>query len=72
MSSKLVNNGSPLHLVNDEVVLNLKITRSGKIELQAPAMHPRDVCKMLSNLSYDLMYASLQAAEMSKIQPPMV
>lgn len=68
MSSKLVKNESPLHLINDEVMLSLRITQSGKIELQAPTMHPRDVCKLLSNLSFDLLYTSLQSAEIPKIQ----
>jgi hypothetical protein len=70
MSSRLIKNGSPIDVVGDEVVLYLRIYKSGKVQLQAPEIHPRDVCKMLGNLMQDITYAALQPVEVSKIQPP--
>lgn len=67
MSNRLVKNGSQLEIPGDEIIVSLKIYKSNKIQLEAPLVHPRDLCKMLANLQYDLMYASLQPIEVSKI-----
>jgi len=73
MSNRLVKIGSPIEIPGDEVIVSLKIYKSNKIQLEAPLVHPRDLCKMLANLQYDLMYVSLQSVDASKIdttQPP--
>lgn len=71
MSNRLIKNGSSIDVVGDEIIITLRIYKSGKIQLQAPEIHPRDVCKMLGNLIQDITYAALQPADVSKIQPPM-
>ena len=68
MASRLVKNGSPIELPNDDVIIELKIMRSGQIHLQAPMVHPRDVCKLLQGVAVDLMFSSFQPAEIPKIQ----
>jgi len=71
MSSRLIKNGSQIEIPGDEVVVRLYIMKSGQIKLEAPTVHPKDVCKMLTNLSLDLMYASLQPVEIPKIDNPL-
>lgn len=70
MSSKLVKigNGSSIEIPNDDVVVDLKITRSGKVNLQAPLISPKDLCKLLSNLSIDVMFANIQQETETKEQ----
>jgi hypothetical protein len=70
MSSRLIKNGSQIDIVGDEIVLYVRIYKSGKIQLQAPEIHPRDVCKMLGNLIQDVTYAALQTVEVDNTQPP--
>ena len=70
MSSRLIKNGSQIDVVGDEVILSVRMYKSGKVQLQAPEIHPRDVCKMLGNLIQDITYAALQPADISNIQPP--
>jgi len=70
MSSRLIRNGSPLSIVGDEVVANIRVLKSGQIQVEAPTVPPQILCKMLFNVIMDLMYASLQPAEIPKIQPP--
>lgn len=69
MSMRMVKQGSPIELPNDEVVVEIKIMASGKMILNAPRVHPRELCKMLSGIQYDLMYASFQPQEAPKITP---
>jgi len=71
MSSRLIKNGSPIAVVGDETIVKLSIFKSGTMQLEAPSVHPKELCKMLSNLIHDITYASLQPAEIPKIQPPM-
>lgn len=70
MASRLVKNGSGIELPNDEPILELRVMKSGQVHLQAPAVHPRDVCKLLYGITVDLMFGSFQAAEIPKIQTP--
>jgi hypothetical protein len=67
MSSRLIKSGSQIEIPGDEVIVSLKIYKSNKIQLEAPLVHPRDLCKMLSNLIYDITYASLQGIDVSKV-----
>ena len=69
MGNRLVKIGSQIEIPGDEIIVSLKIFKSNKIQLEAPLVHPRDLCKMLANLQYDLIYASLQPIEVSTIQP---
>jgi len=66
MSNRLIKQGNIL-IPGDEVVIRLNITKSGQIQLEAPSVHPRDLCKILSNLQYDLLYSSLQSVEVTKV-----
>ncbi len=67
MSSRIVNKGIPrIELPNDEVIVELRIMKSGQMHLQAPQVHPRDVCKLLHGVTVDLMFASFQKEE----EPP--
>lgn len=65
---KLVKNGSDLVMPNDEVLIELVVTRSGT-QLKSP-LPPNEVCKVLFNLITELLFSSFQKAEVSKIQPP--
>jgi hypothetical protein len=65
---KLVKNGNGVIVPEDEVpMLELVITRAG-IQLKSP-LPPSDVCKLLSNLSVDLMFQHFQPKEISRIEP---
>jgi hypothetical protein len=69
MSNKLVKNGMGLVLPNDDVpMLELVITRSG-VQLKSP-LPPSEVCKLLNNISIDLMFNHFQVREISKIETP--
>lgn len=68
MSSKLIKNGMGL-VVPDEVYLELVVSREG-VKLKSP-LPPNEVCKLLHNITVDLMFANFQQAEASKIQTPM-
>lgn len=70
MSVRMVKNGSGIEVVGDEVVAHIRILKSGQIQLEAPTVPPQILCKMLSNVIMDLMYASFQSAEVNRIQPP--
>lgn len=59
--SKILKLNSSIELPNDEVVLELKMTKSGKIILHAPTIHPREVCKIISNVMLDLMFGTFQS-----------
>lgn len=67
MSSKLVKNGHMGLVVPDEVYLELVITREG-VKLKSP-LPPSEVCKLLHNISVDLMFNSFVKVEQPKITP---
>ncbi len=67
MSNRLVKNGMGLVLPNgSDVLLELVITREG-VQLKSP-LPPSEVCKLLQNISVDLMFNSFQPVEVPKIQ----
>jgi hypothetical protein len=71
MSNKLVKDVSRIYVPGeDDVIAKIVIKRNGQLHLEAPTLHPRDICKMLSNLQYDLIFASLQPIEAIKIEQP--
>ena len=60
MSSKLVKLGSPgLVDTSDHEVLKLVIMKSGATSLYAPHIPPKDIAKLLMNLSLDIMFNSI-------------
>jgi hypothetical protein len=60
MSSKLVKHQPGLIVdPNDQVIVDLKIWKSGTVQLQAPHVHPKDLTKLLNNIITDLTYAAL-------------
>lgn len=63
----LVKEFPKIKLVNDDVIIELKVHKSGKMVLHAPAVHPREICKLLAGLQYDLMYGCFQMQEKSSI-----
>jgi hypothetical protein len=68
MSNRLVKNGMGLVAsVEDEVYIELVVSRSG-VKLKSP-LPPAEVCKLLNNISVDIMFNSFQPAEVPKIQP---
>lgn len=67
---KLVKNGNGLVLPGDDAVLLELVIRQSGVQLKSP-LPPNDVCKLLSNLSIDLMFAHFQIKEVSKIETPM-
>ena len=67
MSSRLIKNGMGLvQPVEDEVYVELVIAKSG-VRLKSP-LPPAELCKLLHNLSIDIMFNSFQPAEVPKIQ----
>ena len=70
MSSKLVKLG-PQGIVdpNDKEVLTLVVMQSGKINLQAPTLHPRDTSKILVNLGIDVIYSRIDILQESITKP---
>ena len=68
MSVKLIKqSGNLIEFPNDEVLIDLKVYKSGKIQLSAPNMPPQDVCKFLNNISIDVMFAALTQNQSPKI-----
>lgn len=75
MSSKLIKQeGHRIIDPNDQVIVDLKIYKSGTVQLQAPFVHPKDLTKLLNNIIVDLTYAALtpQTKEESKIDSPVI
>jgi len=69
MSNRLVKNGMGLiDPAIEEVYVELVISNKG-IKLKSP-LPPAEVCKLLSNLSIDLMFQHFQPKEVSKIEIP--
>jgi len=71
MSNRLIKNGSPIELVGDEVIASVRILKSGQIQVEAPTVPPVLLIKFLHNAIVDIMYTTLQPAEISRVQPPM-
>lgn len=69
MSNKLIKE-SGIEIPGDDVVVSIQITRSGKKMIHAPTVHPRDLCVILSSVQFDVMYASFQMHEQSRIAKP--
>lgn len=59
MSSKLLKEQGRVDLPIDEAILQLTIRKSGAVTLHAPNVHPKDTCKLLSNLVIDVMFQYL-------------
>lgn len=71
MSMRVIKgNGNGIELPNDDVVIQLQVTRSGKIILNAPMVHPREVSKLLFSVIVDILYGSFQMQEQSPILTP--
>lgn len=71
MSNRLVKERAPLiDLPNDSVVGSIVLHKSGRVSINFPSTHPREVCKLLAGLQYDLMFGSFQMAEISPIVKP--
>lgn len=70
MSSKLIKQG-PTRIIDpsDECIVDLKIYRSGTVQLQAPGVHVKDLCKMLTNLSTDCMFEAFQMKDQRMVEP---
>lgn len=64
----LIKNGSEIEVAGDEVIGMIKIMRSGKVRVEAPTMHPATLIKHLQSTVADIIYASFQPADISKIQ----
>jgi len=70
MSVRMVKNGNGIEVVGDEVIAHIRILKSGQVQLEAPTVPPQILCKMLFNVITELMYASFQPVEVSRIEPP--
>jgi len=64
---KLVKNGNGVIVPGDDTVLLELVIRQSGVQLKSP-LHPNDVCKLLQNLSVDLMFSHFQAREVPKIE----
>jgi hypothetical protein len=72
MSSKLIKNGSNIMLTDDKIIGVIRILESGKIQVEAPGMHPAIIIKHLNNIITDIQYASFQMAEVPKVVQPAI
>ena len=55
MSSKLIKKNSALHLPGDEIVMaTITVMQSGKINIQAPNVHPLMLMKILNGLALNV------------------
>ena len=61
MSSKLLKEQGRMVLPNEEVVLQLIITKTGIITLHAPQIHPKDSCKLLSGIIQDIQFQYMES-----------
>lgn len=69
MSNRLVKNGMGLiDPVVEEVYIELVVSNKG-VKLKSP-LPPGEVCKLLHNISIDLLYSSFVKLEPPMIQPP--
>lgn len=64
--SKIIKLSDNIEIPNDFVVMELKMTQSGKIMLNAPTLPPNVVCKALFNVISDLMFSQFQGSEANK------
>jgi len=57
MSNKLVKNGaSQIALPGDEVIVGeIKITQTGKVQINAPTIHPLMLARMLAGTSTNIL-----------------
>lgn len=61
MSSKLLKEQGRMVLPNEEIVLQLIITKTGVITLHAPQIHPKDSCKLLSGIIQDIQFQYIES-----------
>ena len=62
MSSKLLKEQGKMVSPNDEeVILQLVITKAGIIKLHAPQVHPKDSCKLLSGIIQDIQFQYIES-----------
>ena len=61
MSSKLLKEQGRMVLPNEEVILQLIITKAGVITLHAPQIHPKDSCKLLSGIIQDIQFQYIES-----------
>ena len=60
MSSKLLKEQGRVEVPNEEVILQLTITKTG-IKLHAPQVHPKDSCKLLSGIIHDITFQYIES-----------
>jgi hypothetical protein len=66
---KLVKNGNGIIVPDDsEPLLELVVKRTG-VQLKSP-LPPNEVCKLLNNIATDVMFTTIQSAELPRIQSP--
>lgn len=73
MSMRVIRggNGGDIEIPGDEVIMEMKVYKSGKMMLNAPTLHPRECCKVLYNASVDLIFGCFQGQEQgSNIEIP--
>lgn len=68
MSNRLVKLGNQIEVPNDEVLGVIQIFKSGKVQVEAPTLHPAVLIKYLQSTIVDLQYASFQPAEIKKVE----
>ena len=64
---KLVKNGNGVLVPDDSVPLLELVVRQSGVQLKSP-LPPNEVCKLLQNISVEVMFAAFKQAEASKIE----
>jgi hypothetical protein len=73
MSNKLVRPfPSRLELPNDVATGSLTLYASGRVKIDFPKTHPRELCKLLAGIQFDLLYGSFDMTQSSPLIKPEV
>lgn len=71
MSNKLSKPGL-IDIPGDVEIGSVTFMRSGRVAINFPTIHPRDVCKLLSGVQFDLMFGVFKIEEKTNITIPQI
>lgn len=71
MSNRLVKEFPKIQQPNEQVIVDLKFTNTGKTQIAvSKGIHPKEVVKILQNIAADIMFESFEMREISPIEQP--
>jgi hypothetical protein len=57
-----------IQLPNEQTIIKVCVMNTGKVEVTAPNIHPKDICKILNNIVFDILCESFKKADHSNIE----